>query len=873
MFAVAISWAARRRPGDSARHRSAVPPLRLLTFAAALCALGCAFAGSALAAGGTTYSQTVTVPVPPASNYAGSGGGDGWAVALSNTQVFNVFHHNSELFVVAHNQSDGSTAWGPDVITDGTGSNFATGGQPGLYLDHTTGKLYVYATRQSDSTGGVVCIDTTQGTTNPNPFCGFTALTGAGEASLYPGWSELTNATLIGNHLYSFNYDPGHGVGPGAQNELLCFDVSTDAACAGQPFTVNFAAGSMDFFAPSPGMDAVAGKLIIPVSVAGTGQLACFNDATGSDCGSAWPASAPDVEDEGGAPFALLDSSGNQTGVCLPVSTIPCWDLNGNPVTTPAALPGALFSGQSVDWDGPGYVLGTRVYIPEWTNVVACFDYSTGASCANFPKSFDNLSLLYTVNPDPQRPTCLWVNSDNGSAQIQNFDAYSGGACGQGGIRVLASQFVVPQQKCYPTTYQSMQVTSPPPSDYQGGTATVEDADGNAVAGETNLPIDSTGSVDLTGLNPSAVNGLPQFLITLNGTSGAPTSVTIKLTWTAAYDTTCDSGGQTITPQATTTTTSLSGGGQSGANVTVPAGTSVADQATVTGANASAAAGSVTYTWYSDSACSTAIGSPDKEDLTTPGTIPASQAVTFNNPGTYYALAAYSGDAGNSPSASKCGDETVTVPATASNGPSLDGPPVTGQSYRKATVKVSAAAGDWLVAFVRADSRSRAGNRARVSGGGLSWQRIARENRALGDTEVWAAKVPSGGITNVAITARLVRFRNYDAVLTVAAFKNASGIGAHSVSHSRAGAPSVTLNTTAANSWVWAAGNDWLASKPRTAGAGQTIVQQSTDNVGDTYWVQATNALTATAGTSVTINDTAPTADPFNMVAVEILSQ
>ena len=29
--------------------------------------------------------------------------------------------------------------------------------------------------------------------------------------------------------------------------------------------------------------------------------------------------------------------------------------------------------------------------------------------------SFSNLSFLYTVNPDPQRPTCLWVNADNGS--------------------------------------------------------------------------------------------------------------------------------------------------------------------------------------------------------------------------------------------------------------------------------------------------------------------------------------------------------------------------------------------------------------------------------------------------------------------------
>lgn len=856
----------RRRPAGG-QHKVRVRALRLGLLTFVLCT---AFAASALAAG-TQYSQTVTVPVPPASNYAGSGGGDGWAVALSDTQVFNVFHHNGSLDVVAHNQSDATTAWGPDTITDANGNGFATGGQPGLYLDQKTGKLYVYATRTSDNTGGVVCIDTTQGTSNPDPFCGFTALTGVGDASTAPGWGELTNETLIGNHLYSFNFDPGSGVGPGAQNKLLCFDVSTDAACSNQPFTVNFASGQMDYFAPAPGMDAVAGKLIMQVSVNGTGQLACFNDATMADCGGSWPASAPDVETEAGAPFPLLDSAGKSIGVCLPTSNAPCWDLNGNSVSTPSGLPGALTSGFSANWDGPGYVLGTRVYIPQWYTDVACFDYATDASCANFPKQFDNLDLVYTVNPDPQRPTCLWINSDDGGSQIQNFDAYSGGACGQGGIRVLASQFIVPQQACYPTTYQSLQIVSPPTTDYSGGTVTVEDSDGNAVSGETNLPIDGSGSVDLTGLDPSAVNGLPQFLIQLNGTSGNPTSVTVKLNWTAAYDPSCDSGGQTVTPENTTTTTSLSGGGQHGSTITVPAGTSVTDQASLTGQNAGAAGGSVTYTWYSDSGCTNTVGSPDKETIGTPGTIPASQAVTLNTPGTYYAVASYSGDDGNNPSASKCGDETVSVSGgSTGSGPSVDGDPFSGQAITTARTSVTAAGGDLLVAFIRTDSPASAGNTATISGGGLAWTQVARENRALGDAEVWTATVPSGGLNNAVITAKTVKFAGYDVALTVMAFKDATGVVSSTTAFAKKGAPSATLTTTQAGSWVFAAGDDWLKSINRTPGSGQKIWQQSTDSVGDTYWVQSTNAPTANAGTPVTINDTAPTGDRFDLVLVEI---
>ena len=42
--------------------------------------------------------------------------------------------------------------------------------------------------------------------------------------------------------------------------------------------------------------------------------------------------------------------------------------------------------------------------------------------------------------------------------------------------------------------------------------------------------------------------------------------------------------------------------------------------------------------------------------------------------------------------------------------------------------------------------------------------------------------------------------------------------------------------------------------------------------VGDTYWVQRVNASTSASGASVTVNDTAPTGDRYNMSTVEIVS-
>src|SRR5262245_35716911 len=108
-----------------------------------------------------TYSADETIPVPPASSFQGSGGGDGSAVALTTTKVFNVHHHNSTITVACRNQSDASQCWTSPTktVSDDSGGTFATL-HPGLHLDLGSGRLYVYATRNSDNVGGVVCIDT-----------------------------------------------------------------------------------------------------------------------------------------------------------------------------------------------------------------------------------------------------------------------------------------------------------------------------------------------------------------------------------------------------------------------------------------------------------------------------------------------------------------------------------------------------------------------------------------------------------------------------------------------------------------------------------------------------------------------------------------
>ncbi|MFZ1924590.1 MAG: Ig-like domain-containing protein [Solirubrobacteraceae bacterium] len=330
-------------------------------------------------------------------------------------------------------------------------------------------------------------------------------------------------------------------------------------------------------------------------------------------------------------------------------------------------------------------------------------------------------------------------------------------------------------------------------------------------------------------------------------------------------------------PQPTSVTTSLSGGGQSGASISVAPGISVTDSATLSGTNASTATGSVEYAVYSDSECKNLVSTAGGGSVSGT-TLPQSSPQTLTTPGTYYWVASYSGDSANQVSKSSCGSEveTVTKPEP-TGGPAIDGI-ASAQKYNQAIAKLTTKeSGDLVVAFVAADSPYSGGQTSTVLGGGLTWKLVGRENKGLGDAEVWVARA-SGVLTNDPITAKVhelspdsPRGDGYDETITTVAFKNATGIGSSAKSSSKKGAATGSLTTTGANSWVWAIGDDWLASIPRTAGPSQTLVHQATDSVGDTYWVQSQSAITPTAGTSVTINDPAPTKDPFNMVPVEIL--
>lgn len=506
------------------------------------------------------YSATITIPVPPASSFASSSGGDGWAVAMTPTAVYNVFHHSGATVADCHLQSTAAECTGyPKTITDAAHSfTFSAPGHPAVWLDQATGHLFTYVTR-SDGTGGVVCIDTTQPSTNANPFCGFTALTPVGDAATSP-YSQISNAVQVGNRWYAFNNFPGSAV-TGGRNKVLCFSLATLSGCPSQPYTVGLALGATGTVDPSQPVPtgpiaAIGNQIIIPVQISVNSTvsdvLACINGANAGACTGNWPVSLSFIYlnsswDGGGAPYPMVASNGVATGFCLPDGTDQCFSLTGASVATPANMTTAIPT--NLIWDGPGLTLGTRVYVPigsfGTTQEVGCYDYTSHNSCVGFPKVLSNIGFLYTVNPDPQRPSCIWVNADSGSAQIQNFDAFSGQGCGQGPIRVLASQFIPPVAECVPSSFTSLQVEQPARSTYTSGSIAFQDGDGNPIPGVGPKALDSTGQTNLSALHLVTAKGLPQFLITLNGEKNKLGQVVVKISWVGTESPECLTQGAT----------------------------------------------------------------------------------------------------------------------------------------------------------------------------------------------------------------------------------------------------------------------------------------------------------------------------------------
>jgi hypothetical protein len=214
----------------------------------------------------------------------------------------------------------------------------------------------------------------------------------------------------------------------------------------------------------------------------------------------------------------------------------------------------------------------------------------------------------------------------------------------------------------------------------------------------------------------------------------------------------------------------------------------------------------------------------------------------------------------------------VSIDATVSADRSSAGTSVSSPTFN------TTSGNELLLALIAADNTHSPNTTVtKVVGGGLTWELVQRTNAQQGTAEIWRAFAASP-LTGAAVTATLSQ--SVLSSITVMSLSgvdtsgtNGSGaIGAKGTGNANPGAPSASLVTTRNGSVVVGVGNDWDNAIARTPGAGQTVVHQDLAPVGDTYWVQLQSGAIPLSGTSVTVNDTAPAGDRFNLSIVEVLA-
>jgi RHS repeat-associated protein len=165
-----------------------------------------------------------------------------------------------------------------------------------------------------------------------------------------------------------------------------------------------------------------------------------------------------------------------------------------------------------------------------------------------------------------------------------------------------------------------------------------------------------------------------------------------------------------------------------------------------------------------------------------------------------------------------------------------------------------------------------------ASTGNLVWDLVERTNTQQGSAEIWRA-FSSTMLTNVQVSNPIFLANSLVTIVGILGVDNSgsngsAAIGALASANASTGAPSATLVTTRANSLIFGVGDDPTASVARVPGTGQTVLAQALNTLTsvNTLWTQQVASPATPSGTSVTVNDTAPTHDAFNLSLVEIRS-
>ena len=181
-------------------------------------------------------------------------------------------------------------------------------------------------------------------------------------------------------------------------------------------------------------------------------------------------------------------------------------------------------------------------------------------------------------------------------------------------------------------------------------------------------------------------------------------------------------------------------------------------------------------------------------------------------------------------------------------------------------------ANELLLALIATDSTSANMTVTGVTGGGLTWSLVERTNTQGGTSEIWKAFATSV-LSGISVTANLSQsVPGSMAVLSFSGADPTGPIGATGTGSAATGAPAASLVTTRNNSWVVGVGDDPSRAASRTVPGNQTLIHSdSASGAKSTFWMQRQSAVTTLSGTTVSINDTAPANDSYNLSIAEVL--
>jgi hypothetical protein len=483
---------------------------------------------------GVFETTTEAEPITTGTDFASSGGGDGYNVAFGNGILLNMYHHDTASAKIICKKLDGTDCATPLRTKTGYQTNHASS----LYFDKSNNRVYGFVYRSSDGHYGVLCQDYSDVAAVVDCPTVFTDLSnGFLNANGYQGFGS---SSQDGDVLWSID---------GYNAKLMCFDMDTTGGDECDGGNNGFDVGTGGFWGSGfyhGRVTAAAGKVFFTID----DVMGCFDPDTQALCGSSTPidiGSNAQSNVSRHPPVPVNNTSGNFFAAC-DINSKLCIDAAGATVTIPPALntywtanvPNGYIAGQNAQqWattNNKFYYGGVQT-ADFWSKDLLCYDFQTEAACAGFNGAGRGITDFYTANVDPDNPGCVWVNQHSGRIIPLNAQTGEIGCSSGEAVVELPYSGVVPRMGCDSDgrviSWEDIQLNlnGLSPNDVA---ISIYDDNGAAVSSWQDLDVDSTGYLDISGLTVAESSTTPSIQIV--GLNGATIEELQAITGTVTFE-------------------------------------------------------------------------------------------------------------------------------------------------------------------------------------------------------------------------------------------------------------------------------------------------------------------------------------------------